>query len=263
MAEASRPQGEMPVLDHLEELRWRLIWSLGAVFAGFLAGFFVVTKFDVVGILKAPVAPFLLVTNSRLVFTSPTEPVMLTLKLAFGVGLLLAFPVVAYHLWGFLSPALYARERRFVLPAATAAVVLFLGGATFAYFAVLPMALKVMFGFQSQSLSPLITANEYFGFATTVVLAFGLIFELPLLLSLLVYLRIISARLLIRFRRYALVANAIVSAFLTPGPDVVSQILMMIPIALFYELSILFARVLERRRARREPAAEDAAAAEA
>ena len=263
MSEESRPQGEMPFLDHLEELRWRLIWSLIAIFVGFLVGFFIVTRFDVVGILKAPVAPFLLVTNSRLVFTSPTEPVMLTLKLAFGVGLLLAFPVIAYHLWAFLSPALYSRERRFVLPGAAAAVVLFFGGVVFAYFGVLPMALKVMFGFQSQSLSPLITANEYFGFATTVVLAFGLIFELPLILGLLVYLRVISARTLIKFRRYALVVNAIASAFLTPGPDVVSQILMMIPIALFYELSIIFARVLERRRARQERTVEDAAAAEA
>ena len=260
MAEESRPQGEMPFLDHLEELRWRIIWSLVAVLVGFVVGFFVVTKFDVVGILKAPVAPFLVITNSRLVFTSPTEPIMLTLKLAFGVGVLLAFPVVAYQLWAFLSPALFARERRFVLPGAIVAVVLFLAGAALAYFAVLPVALKVMFGFQSRSLSPMITADAYFGFATTVVLAFGLIFQLPLVLSLLVYLRIISAQTLVRFRRVAIVLNAILSAFLTPGPDVVSQILMMIPIALFYELSILFARVLERRRARPERTVEDAAA---
>jgi sec-independent protein translocase protein TatC len=263
MAEESRPKGEMPFLDHLEELRWRIIWSLVAVLVGFVIGFFVVTKFDVVGILKAPVAPFLAITNRRLMFTSPTEPIMLTLKLAFGVGVLLAFPVVAYQLWAFLSPALYSRERRFVLPAACVAVVLFLAGAVMAYVAVLPMALKVLFGFQSESLSPLITADAYFGFATTVVLAFGLIFELPLVLSVLVYLRILSAQTLVRFRRVAIVLNAILSAFLTPGPDVVSQILMMIPVQLFYELSIVFAKVLERRRARRERTAEDAAAAEA
>jgi len=263
MAEEARPHGEMPFLDHLEELRWRIIWSLVAVLVGFVAGFFVVTTFDVVGILKAPVAPFLAVTSSRLVFTSPTEPIMLTLKLAFGVGMLLAFPVVAYHLWGFLSPALYVRERRFVLPAAFVAVVLFLAGAALAYFFVLPMALKVLFGFQSQSLSPLITADAYFGFATTVVMAFGLIFQLPLVLSLLVYLRILSAQTLVRFRRVAIVLNAVLSAFLTPGPDVVSQILMMLPVQLFYELSIVFAKVLERRRARRERTVEGAAAAEA
>jgi len=262
MAEESRPQSEMPFLDHLEELRWRIIWSLVAILVGFVVGFFVVTTFDVVGILKAPVAPFLAVTNRRLMFTSPTEPIMLTLKLAFGVGVLLAFPVVAYHLWGFLSPALYARERRFVLPGAFVALALFLAGAAMAYFAVLPLALKVMFGFQSESLAPMITADAYFGFATTVVMAFGLIFQLPLVLSLLVYLRILSAQTLVRFRRVAIVLNAVLSAFLTPGPDVVSQILMMLPVQLFYELSIVFAKVLERRRARRERTVEDAAAAE-
>jgi Na+/melibiose symporter-like transporter len=140
---------------------------------------------------------------------------------------------------------------------------LFLAGAALAYFAVLPVALKVMFGFQRRSLSPMITADAYFSFATTVVLAFGLIFQLPHVLSLLVYLRIISAQTLVRFRRVAIVINAVLSAFLTPGPDIVSQILMMIPVQLFYELSIVFAKVLERRRARRERTVKDAAAAEA
>lgn len=261
MVEEPRPRGEMPFLDHLEELRWRIVWSLLAVIIGVVVGFFVVTTFDVVGILKAPIAPYLAVANRRLVFTSPTEPILLTLKLAFAFGLLFAFPVLAYQLWAFLSPALFSRERRVVLPAAVVAVLLFAVGAAMAYVAVLPVALKVMMGFQSESLSPLITADAYFGFATTVVLAFGLIFELPLVLSILVYLRVLSAATLIRFRRVAVVANAIFSAFLTPGPDVVSMVLMMLPVQLFYELSVLFARVLERRRARREVAAEGAAAA--
>ncbi len=261
MAEETRPKGEMPFLDHLEELRWRIIWSLIAILGGVVAGFYLVTAFDVVGILKRPVAPFLAVTSSRLVFTSPTEPILLTLKLAFVVGVLLAFPVLAYQLWAFLSPALFPRERRVVLPAAFVALLLFLAGSAMAYLWVLPVALKVLFGFQSESLSPLITADAYFGFATTVVLAFGLIFELPLVLSILVYLRLLSAATLIRFRRVAIVANAVFSAFLTPGPDVVSMFLMMLPVQLFYELSIVFARVLERRRSRREAAAEGPAAA--
>jgi sec-independent protein translocase protein TatC len=172
MVEETRPRGEMPFLDHLEELRWRIVWSLLAVIIGVVVGFFLVTMFDVVGFLKQPVAPFLAVTNSRLVFTSPTEPILLTLKLAFAVGLLLAFPVLAYQLWAFLSPALFSRERRVVLPAAVVAVLLFAAGAAMAYFWVLPVALKVLFGFQSESLSPLITADAYFGFATTVWLLF-------------------------------------------------------------------------------------------
>ena len=258
MAEEPRPHGEMPFLEHLEELRWRIIWSLLAILIGCVVGFFIVDKLDIVGILKRPVAPYLALTNSRLVFTNPTEPILLTFKLAFVVGLLLAFPVIAWQLWAFLSPALFERERRLVLPSAIAAVLLFGCGAMLAYAWVLPLALKVLFGFQSESLAPLITAGGYFGFATMVVLAFGFIFELPLVLLLLVYLRILSAATLSRHRRTAIVGNAVVSAFLTPA-DVVSMILMMIPVQLFYEMSIVVARVMERRRAR-EAAAEDAAA---
>jgi len=259
MDEEVRERGEMPFLDHLEELRWRIVWSLVAVLVGCVIGFFLVDTFDVVGLLKRPVSPYLAVTNQRLVFTNPTDPILLTFKLAFAVGLLLALPVLAYQLWSFLSPALFPRERRAVLPTALAAVVLFCAGVLLAYLWVLPLALKVLFGFQSQALAPLITANEYFGFATMVVVAFGAIFELPLVLLLLVYLRVLSADTLSRHRRIAIVANAIVSAFLTPA-DVVSMVLMMIPVQVFYEVSILVARVLERRRARAAARAEDAAA---
>jgi len=262
MSEQGRDRGEMPFLDHLEELRWRLIWSLVAVLAGCVVAFFLVDKLDVVGLLKRPVAPYLAVTDSRLVFTNPTDPILLTFKLAFGGGLLLAFPVVGYQVWSFLSPALFPRERRAVLPALVASVLLFCCGVLMAYLWVLPLALKVLFGFQSQALTPLITANGYFGFATMVVLAFGAIFELPLVLLLLVYLRILTADTLSRHRRLAIVGNAVLSAFLTPA-DVVSMLLMMVPVQLLYELSIVLARVLERRRRREAARAEGAPAPEA
>jgi len=261
VSEEVRERGEMPFLDHLEELRWRIVWSLVAVLVGCVVGFFLVDKLDVVGLLKRPVSPYLAVTNQRLVFTNPTDPILLTFKLAFAVGLLLALPVLAYQVWAFLSPALYPRERRAVLPVTIVAVILFCGGAVLAYLWVLPLALKVSFSFQSQALAPLITADGYFGFATMVVVAFGAVFELPLLLALLIYLRILSADFLSRHRRIAIVANAIVSAFLTPA-DVVSMLLMMIPIQLFYEISIVVARVLEGRRARAARAEAAAASAE-
>ena len=257
--QGGRERGEMPFLDHLEELRWRLIWSLAAVLIGCVIAFFLVDKLDVVGVLKRPVAPYLAVSGSRLVFTSPTDPILLTFKLALAGGLLLAFPFVGYQVWGFLSPALFPRERRAVFPALVAGLVLFICGVLLAYVWVLPLALKVLFGFQTEALAPLITANEYFGFATMVVLAFGAIFELPLVLLLLVYLRILSADTLSRHRRLAIVGNAVISAFLTPA-DVVSMLLMMLPVQLFYELSIVLARLLERRRRRDAARAEGAAA---
>jgi sec-independent protein translocase protein TatC len=241
------PRGEMPFLDHLEELRWRLIWSLSAVCVGFVAGFFLVDGLNVVGFLKRPIEPLLSTSGGRLMFTSPTEPLLLTFKLAFVFGLVLASPVVIWQLWAFLRPALYERERRVIVPTALSALVLFFVGSALAYYWVLPLALRVLFGFQSESLAPIITADAYFGFATTVVVAFGAIFELPLLLFLLVYLEVISAAFLKRHRRAAVVLNAVISALLTPA-DLISMLIMMVPVQLFYELSIVMATALERRR---------------
>lgn len=254
----------MPFLDHLEELRWRLIWSLTALGIGIVVGFVLVDQFNVVGLLKRPIAPLLTSSGGRLLFTSPTEPILLTFKLAFFTGLVLASPVIIWQLWRFLSPALYQKERRIVLPVSIVGVVLFAAGCLMAYLWILPMALKVLFGFQSESLAPIVTAREYFGFATQVVIAFGAIFELPLILVILISLGVVSSSFLSRQRRIAVAANAFLAMLLAPA-DLVSMVLMMIPVQLFYEISIVIGRVLERRRAKREAsaAAEVAAAGEA
>lgn len=253
-------RGEMPFLDHLEELRWRILKSLAALLVGCVVGFLLVDSFDVVGVLKRPITPLLSQSGGRLLFTNPTGPLLLTFKLAFAAGIVLASPVLVWQAWSFFRPALYRQERRLVVPVLLSGVVLFGVGVAMAYFWVLPLALRVLFGFQTESLAPIITADAYFGFATMVVLAFGAIFELPLVLLLLVYLRIVSAAFLRRHRRLAVVANAIVSAFLTPA-DIVSMVLMMVPVQFFYELSIVLATVLERRRAREAAAEREAATA--
>ncbi|HXY18840.1 MAG TPA: twin-arginine translocase subunit TatC [Gemmatimonadales bacterium] len=250
-------RGEMPFLDHLEELRWRLIWSLLALTIGFVAGFVLVDQLDVMGLLMRPIAPHL--AGGKLFFTSPIEPFMITLKLAFFVGVVLASPVIVWQLWRFLSPALYEKERRVVLPVSLAAVALFLAGVAMAYFLILPTAIRVLFGFQSHSLQPIVTAKEYFGFAAQVVIAFGAIFELPLVLLALVYLRVISAGFLGRNRRFAIAGNAFLSMLLAP-PDLISMTLMMVPVQLLYEITVVIARVMERRRTRSEAAAEAVAA---
>ncbi len=243
-------RGEMPFLDHLEELRWRLIWSLLALTVAFVVGFVIVDAFNVLGLLMRPIAPHL--PNGRLYFTSPIEPFMLTMKLAFFTGLVLASPVIVWQLWRFLSPALYARERRVVLPVAIAAALLFVAGVLLAYLLVLPTAIRVLLGFQSQSLQPIVTAKEYFGFAMQVVIAFGAIFEIPLVLLMLVYLHVISATFLARNRRFAIAGNAFLAMLLSP-PDLVSMTLMMIPVQLLFEITVIIARVMERRRAKRQP----------
>lgn len=251
-------RGEMPFLDHLEEMRWRLIWSLLALTVGFVIGFVIVDQLDVLGLLMRPITPEL--AGGKLYFTSPIEPFTITLKLAFFVGVVLASPVIIWQLWKFLSPALYARERRIVLPVSIVAVLLFLAGVAMAYFLILPTAIKVLFGFQSASLQPIVTANEYFGFAAQVVIAFGAIFEIPLVLLILVYLRVISAGFLSRNRRFAIAGNAFLAMVLAP-PDLISMTLMMVPVQLLYEITVVVARVMERRRARAEAAAGEVAAA--
>src|SRR5713101_8716056 len=242
-------RGEMPFLDHLEELRWRILYSLLAIIVGTLVGWVVVEHVDIIGVLMRPVAPLL--HDHKLVFTSPTEPFFITLKFAFAVGCLLASPVVAYHVWAFLAPALYVKERRVIMPAFSVGIVLFLAGASVAYLWVLPRALHVLFAFQSAALTPFITADAYFGFAAQICIAFGLITELPLVVVILASLGLVTPQFLSRHRRYALVLSAVVAALLTP-PDAVSMLLMLLPLTLLYEVSIWCAWVVTRRRARRE-----------
>src|SRR6476619_5543437 len=133
--------GEMPFLDHLEELRWRILRSLAAI----VIGFGLVQSFQLVNLLKEPIAPYLTGAGGKLIVTSPTEPVMIVFKLGFLVGVVLASPVILWQLWAFLAPALYAREKRALVPALFVGLVLFLIGAGAAYVFVVPQALCVLF----------------------------------------------------------------------------------------------------------------------
>jgi len=241
-------RGEMPFLDHVEELRWRILYSLLAVLVGTIVGWVIVERVDVVGLLMRPIQPLL--PGGRLKFTSPTEPFFITLKFAFALGVLLASPVVIYEAWAFLSPALYDRERRVIVPALSVGVLLFLAGAAAGYAWVLPRALGVLLSFQQSALEPIITANNYFGFAAQIIIAFGLVTELPLVIVILAMLGIVTPQFLVRNRRYALVISALAAALLSP-PDAVSMLIMMVPLWLLYEVSIVCAWVVTRRRKRR------------
>jgi Tat protein translocase TatC len=238
----------MPFLEHLEELRWRILWSLLAIAIGTIVGWFLLGKVDIIELLKRPIAPYL--PGGRLIFTSPAEPFLLTLKVAFAMGCLLASPVVVYQIWAFLAPALYDREKRLIIPALAGGVILFLAGGLACYELLLPAALRVFFGFQRADLAPMITIDRYFGMAVPFVIACGLIAELPLVVTILASLGVVTPQFLARQRRYAIVIAAFLAALLTP-PDAVSMLLMLGPLILLYELSIWCAWVASRRRARR------------
>jgi sec-independent protein translocase protein TatC len=240
-------RAEMPFLDHLEELRWRILWSLIAIVVGSIIGYFLVGYFDVVSLLKAPIDPFL--REGRLVFTRPADAFLIRLKLSMLVGLIIAFPVVFYQVWAFLAPALYDRERRHVFPALISGIGLFAIGAWMAYLWIMPAALRIMLSdrFVGHGLEPFITAGDYFTFATQVILAAGFVFELPLVMILLAMFGIIDPQLFARNRRYAVLVGAIVAAFVTP-PDAFTMVLMMIPILLLYEVGIAVGKLVWKRR---------------
>src|SRR2546423_4368773 len=246
------PRGEMPFLDHLEELRWRILKSLLAVLLGTIAGWLVLGHVDIIEVLKQPIAPYL--PGGRLVFTSPAEPFMLTLKVSFALGCLLASPVLIYQTWAFLAPALYEREKRLMVPALAVGVLLFLGGAIACYKWLLPPPLKGLLGFQRAAPSAMITIDPYFGMAVPFVIGCGLIAELPLVVTILAALGVVTPQFLSRQRRYAIVIAAFLAPILTP-PDAVSMMLMLGPLLLLYELSIWCAWIASRRRAPRIAAA--------
>ena len=238
--------GEMPFLDHLEELRSRILRALAAVVVGFGVGLWVVQQFQLVSLLKAPIAPYLL--GGKLIVTSPTDPVMIVLKLGFLVGLVLASPVILWQLWAFLAPALYEREKRALVPSLFVGLILFLTGAVLAYLFVVPQALRVLFSFQSEAISPFITYDAWFGFVLQVVLALGISFELPLVMIILSWLGVIGPGELNRFRRYAVVGAFVAGAVLSPGADLLSMLMMTVPLLFLYEVGVAGSAIVHRRR---------------
>ncbi|HVH69107.1 MAG TPA: twin-arginine translocase subunit TatC [Gemmatimonadales bacterium] len=258
MADTKNNRAEMPFLDHLEELRWRILKSLVAVLVGSLAGWLIVEYADVIGLLMRPIIPLL--PDGKLKFTSPTEPFLITLKFAFVLGLVIASPVVIYQIWAFLAPALYEREKRMIVPALSVGVVLFLTGAAIAYQWLLPHVLRMLFSFQQQVFSPIITAGGYFGFAAQFMIAIGLAMELPLVVVILTALGLVTPQFLSHNRRYALAVAAVAAALLAP-PDAVSMLVGIVLLLLLYEVSIWCAWVVTRRRARRARAQEGTASA--
>jgi sec-independent protein translocase protein TatC len=237
----------MPFWDHLEELRWRLIWSLVAVALGAGAGFWLVTRFDVLGLLVAPIKPFL--NGSRLKYLSPTEPFFITLKLALLTGFLMALPVVVYQVWGFLSPALKREEKKVIVPSLYLGLVLFATGVAFCYKIVLPMTLKFTMGFQTESLEQSIVIGEYLGMVLNLLLAFGAVFEMPIVLMVLGAMGVVSPEFLASKRRHAIVIITVVCAVITPGDVVTVTVMMMVPLILLYEVSIYLCKLVYSRAA--------------
>lgn len=237
----------MPFLDHLEELRWRIVYSLLGITVGLAIGIYFSFGYNILDALQAPLLPYLR-EGQRLVVLSPMDGFTIRIQVAFVIGLTVAAPVVGYQLWAFLAPALHKPEKRVVVPMLFAAALLFMGGVALAWFFVIPVSLEFFHKLNGETLQTMYTAVAYFGFAANLSLAFGLAFEVPLLLVALSALGILSASTLNKSRKFAVLFIFIGSAIISPGDAIIATIALAVPLYLLYELSVVIAFVIERRR---------------
>ncbi|MEJ2539729.1 MAG: twin-arginine translocase subunit TatC [Gemmatimonadota bacterium] len=248
---SQNPRGEMPFLDHLEELRWRIFKAGGALILGALVGFYLIQRFNVLELLIAPVQPYL-PDNGRLNYLSPVTPFLFLLKTSVLTGLILAFPIVLYQIWAFLSPALEKEEKRVIVPALYMGMFLFLGGAALAYEVALPVSLQFLLGLQEDILQPMLTADDYLSFVVRLLVGFGIIFELPVVVLILSVMGLITPQFLRSKRRHAIVVITVLASLLSPGDLIMVTAIMMVPLVFLYEFSILLSVMVYRRRERRE-----------
>lgn len=235
------------LFEHLEELRKVIIFSLAVVVAGMLVcyGFF---REELMWVVFKPFRS----VGKDLVMIGVTEGIMTQLKIAFFGGIVLGSPVILWQGARFVLPALYSREKRFFWPFIFISTFLFVSGVLFGYFIVLEPALRLLLIDFAEGLTPMVSVGRYVSFVTSLLLPFGLIFQIPLVAYVLCRLGLITSTLLRRKRGYVLVTIFVLAAFLSPGSDVLTQVIMALPMIFLYEISILITMVLERKRRKNE-----------
>jgi sec-independent protein translocase protein TatC len=234
----------LTLVEHLEELRSRIFISLIALAVGF---FIAVLANDLVFrlLLRPLQQPRIPETARKLLTLSPSEPFMTSLKVWVYVGVMLAVPVIIYEFWAFVGPAFAPTQKRTVLPVVGICTFLFLFGVAFGYLVVLPRGLGWLLGFNSEVFQTQNQANAYFSFAAWFLVAFGAVFEMPVIIVASVRLGIVDTRFLRRNRRYAIVVMAIIAAIATPSQDAFSMLAMLVPLLILYEISLVVARFME------------------
>jgi sec-independent protein translocase protein TatC len=239
----------MSLFDHLVELRRRMTRAVIALVLGAVVGYFVFPY--LLGLIMAPycavVADVRPDATCTLVALTPLEPFSVRFKTSFVIGLFIGGPVIFYQLWRFITPGLTTKERRYALPFVAVSQVMFAAGIMFAYL-VIPYGLRTLLGFGGPGIEPMLSASEYLSFFLTLSVAFGLVFELPLILIFLALVGVVNAASLRKARPYAILGSVVAAAFITPTNDAITLFFMAGPMILFYEVSVLAAWLIDRRR---------------
>lgn len=222
--------------EHLEEIRRRIIYCLVSILI--LSVFSFIFSSKIIKILSRPI--------ESLYFFTPTEALFVKVKVSFVCGFVLSLPIIIYHIWGFIIPALTPKEKKYAIPLVVSSSILFLVGASFSYFIIIPIGLKVLLSFGGAELMPLIGVSKYLNFILWLLVSFGIVFELPVVIFFLTKLGVVKTETLKEKRKHAILLIFIVSAVLTPTVDFVTQILMAIPLILLYEISILVSRLSKK-----------------
>ncbi len=241
-------EDKQPFMGHLEELRKRLIASAIAVGVGFAASYAFAER--LFGLLVAPLQA-VMPKGDQLIFTNLPEMFFTYLKVSLLAGIMLVAPYIFYQLWMFIAPGLYQREKKYVIPFVVTSTILFVGGSLFGYFVVFPFGFKFFIGFSNEYVKALPSVKQYFSFAIKLLFAFGVVFELPVVMFFLAKMGVVTPQWLKKNRKYAILMTFVIAAILTP-PDVVTQCMMAGPLIILYEISILVAKIAWRSKKKKE-----------
>lgn len=226
---------KLTLVEHLEELRKRLIICLFAILLGSIFSYLYIDK--ILAFISAPVG--------KLIFLKPTELLLTRIKVSFYSGVFFSLPVIIYQAWKFISPGLVGQERRYFYWVVPFSYLLFACGLSFAFLGVLPLGIKFLLNYSSENIQPMISVGSYISFVVTFLLAFGIIFQLPLVILFLTKIGIITPQWLVKNRKYAILVIFILAGVLTPGPDIVSQFLMAVPTLILYEVGIQVSKLVK------------------
>ena len=235
---------EMTFIEHLEELRKRVIKCIIGVSVGFIVSY--IYSKELFSLLMRPLILILPKTQKQLVFTNPIQPFMVYLKVALIVGVFISSPLILFQLWRFISPGLYKNERKYSFAFLLLSIIFFIGGTSFGYFILLPISFSFLLKF-AEGLIPMITINDALSLISWLLFGLGICFELPVFLLLMAKMGIISLQTITKNRKYAFLISFVVSAVVTPTPDLFTQCTLAIPLYILYEISIVLIKIFVKK----------------